>query len=99
MEITINNVTKNVRFTKPQQAIMERLIKGDRATFINTHWMSGGEFVWYCEDGDYSAKEFVGYKAFNGAMWAIRKAFNLTSEQENALYEEYIINPITTTKL
>lgn len=77
IDITLNGVTKKVNFTSPQARIMERLLSGEKVTMINTHWMSGGEFVWYNEDGYEWGKESVGYRAFNGAMYAIRNAFNL----------------------
>ena len=49
---------------------------------INTHYRSGGDFVWYDADGYSWSKEYVGYKAFWGAMYAVRKAFNLNRVDE-----------------
>ena len=91
MEIVFEGVKKSVNFTDPQAAIMRRLLQGERATFINTHWMSGGEFVWYDKDGNYWGKESVGYKAFNGAMRTITKVFSLNREAENRLYSQFIV--------
>lgn len=90
-QFTFNGVTKSVNFTEPQERIMMRLLSGERTTYIHTNRASGGEFVWVREDGDYENAECVGYKAFNGAMSAIKKAFNLTKEEETSLYKKYII--------
>ena len=53
--------------------------------------MSGGEFVWYDKEGYEYGANCVGVKAFNGAMWAIRKAFNLNDAQVDVLYNQYIV--------
>lgn len=90
-QITFNGVTKLVNFTEPQERIMMRLLSGEKTTYIHTNRASGGEFVWFRKDGDYENAECVGYKAFNGAMRAIKKAFNLTQEQEISLYNKYVI--------
>lgn len=91
LKITFEGETKSVNFTKPQAEIMERLLRGDKATYINTHRMSGGEFVWYDKEGYEYGVNCVGIKAFNGAMWAICKAFNLNNEQTIRLYNQYIV--------
>lgn len=91
MEIVFEGVKKSVNFTAPQAEIMRRLLRGEKATYINTHWMSGGEFVWYDKDGNYWGKESVGYRAFNGAMYAIRKAFSLNLEAVDRLYSQFIV--------
>lgn len=91
MDIVFDGVKKKVEFTLPQAAIIKRLQGGEKTTIVNAHRMSGGEFVWYKQDGDYSDKEFVGCRAFNGAMFAIRKAFSLNSEAENRLYSQFIV--------
>lgn len=91
LNITFNGETKAVNFTQPQAEIMMRLLRGDKVTYINTHRMSGGEFVWYDENGYECGANCVGVKAFNGAMWAICKAFNLNDEQTIRLYDQYIV--------
>lgn len=79
-----------VKFTKPQGRIVRRLLNGERVTYINQHWVSGGEFVWYHEDGDYTwGKESVGYRAYNGAMRAIINAFNMNREEQTKLYNNF----------
>lgn len=82
--------TAPVRFTKPQGRVVRRLLNGERVTYTNQHWRSGGEFVWYREGGDYSwGAESVGYRAFNGAMRAIIKAFNMDDEEQKKLYNHF----------
>lgn len=91
INITLGGQTKSVSFTTPQANIMEQLLRGRKATYINTHHISGGDFVWYEEDGNYWGASCVGYRAFNGAMQAIKKAFSLNRQQFNELYESYIV--------
>lgn len=91
IEIILNGESKQVNFTKPQANIMERLLKGEKTTMINTHYRSGGDFVWFDKDGNYFGAECVGWKAFNGAMYAIVKAFNLNNEQKKELYDKYFV--------
>lgn len=91
IKIQFEGQSKEVEFTKPQAWIVNQLQNGKRATMINTHHRDGGDFVWYDKDGYGGGAIFVGYKAFNGAMRAIVKAFNLTREQENRLYDNYIV--------
>ena len=94
INITINGVTKQVQFTEPQARIMKRLLNGEMATTINAHRMDGGDVVWYRKDGDYSwGAECVGWRAFNGAMLAIRNAFALDTKGEHQLYGTYIVEP------
>ena len=89
LNITFNGQTKSVNFTNPQAAIMRRLLNGEKVTMINTHHRDGGDFVWYRIDGNYFGAESVGYRAFNGACYAIRKEFGLNTEQMHKLYEQY----------
>lgn len=87
MNITLNGEMREVNFTKPQSAIVERLLKGEKVTTINTHRRDGGDFVWYREDGYYWGRECVGYRAFWCAMYAIRDAFGLA--RHDPFYEQY----------
>ena len=82
IQIKFRNEIKDIKFTDPQAKIVERLLRGDKVTMINTHYRSGGDFVWYDADGYSWSKEYVGYKAFWGAMYAVRKAFNLNRVDE-----------------
>ncbi|MCF2559443.1 hypothetical protein I6E23_05675 [Prevotella brevis] len=92
MKITVEfeGITKSVNFTEPQARIMQRLNRGEHATMVNTHYMSGGDFVWKEQSEEYGCKEFVGYRAFSGAMTAIIRAFNLDRDAEKRLYNKYI---------
>ena len=91
IQVIINGITKSVNFTEPQSRIMQRLMSGEKTTYIHTNRMSGGDFVWIREEGDYENAECVGYKAFNGAMRAIRKAFNLSDEDFSEIYRKYVV--------
>lgn len=90
MTVEFEGVSKSVNFTEPQAEIMKRLNRGERTTMINTHYVSGGEFVWKNRLEEFGCKEMVGYRAFNGAMFAIRKAFQLDRAAESRLYAKYI---------
>lgn len=82
LSVTINGETRQVSFTKPQARIMERLLSGKKVKVV------GDRLTWYPIGGfDY---EYVGCRAFNGAMWAIVDAFGMTSNQEHELYRMYL---------
>ena len=91
IRITLGNRSKEVNFTEPQARIMTRLLNGETTIWINTHRFSGGELVWYREDGDYSQAECVGIRAFNGMVRAIGKAFGLDRDATNELHFVYTI--------
>ena len=78
--MTINDETKMVAFTEPQERIMRRLLNGETATYY------GDTLVW--DDGNW--QECVGVRAFNTAMHNICKAFSLTHEEVDMLYDKYI---------
>lgn len=87
IDITIEGKTRKVSFTKPQARIMERLLRGEKVEMVNTHRMNGGDFIWVSKY-DY---EFVGYRAFWGAMKAIRDAFGF-GDHEYSFSEQYFNN-------
>jgi hypothetical protein len=65
----------NVKLTKAQQKIYDRLLAGEKVCNIHTHRQSGGEFVWVKKDGerpDYERTvwehEPVGYRCFWNMM-------------------------------
>ena len=90
INVTFKGVSKDVKFTDPQARVMERLLRGEKVTMINTHWMSGGEFVWYQPDGNYSwGKEYVGWRAYQGAMRTVEKAFNLKGEDADEWWNRF----------
>lgn len=90
MTVVFEGTTKMVNFTEPQARIMERLNRGEHATMINTHHISGGDFVWKEQIEKFGCLEYVGYRAFNGAMNAITKAFKLDRDAESRLYDMFI---------
>ena len=90
MKITFKGVEKEVNFTEPQAKIMKRLLNGEKVILINKHHLDGGELVWYNKDGNYYGAERVYYKPFNGAMYALEKAFENTTISD--FYSEYMIN-------
>jgi hypothetical protein len=62
-----------VRFTKPQQYVIDKLLRGDRLIVVNQHHKSGGQFAWK----NYGSSQIVlaghVYKAFYHIGWAIRR--------------------------
>lgn len=74
IEEFFNIITNNkIKFTKPQQAIVDRILKGDVLTVINKHYANGGEFMWLRQYSSYP--EYAGsvYKAFFNIAWQIEK--------------------------
>lgn len=65
--------TKEIDFTEPQARIVDRLLSGEKVTWINTHRRDGGDFVW----DNYWGNECVGYRAFTFAIYKIADAFGL----------------------
>jgi hypothetical protein len=65
--------TKYVKFTKPQRAIVDRLLKGAKLTVVNSHRMSGGEFMWVDYPGAYPSYAGKVYKAFFNIFYQIKK--------------------------
>lgn len=62
-----------LKFTPPQQKIVDKLLKGDRLTRINSHRLSGGEFMWKNVDCSYLEHAGKVYKAFFNIERSIEK--------------------------
>jgi hypothetical protein len=70
---SFKEIIKGVKFTPPQQKIVDKLLKGYTIRVINKHRMSGGEYVWKkpnSENLEYAGKI---YKAFWNVLYQIRK--------------------------
>ena len=66
-------LVKDIKFTPAQNKIVNRLIKGDQLWLLNSHRMSGGEWMWKnpnSENLEYAGKV---YKAFWNIFYQIRK--------------------------
>jgi hypothetical protein len=87
IDITFKGETKKVSFTDPQARIMQRLLNGEKVTFVNEHHRDGGDFVWYPIRG--FGYEHVGWRAFQGAMRAVEKAFGM-GDYDNSFSDQFI---------
>lgn len=67
--INFNGESKQVNFTKPQSEIIERVQKGGKMQYF------GNALLWV---GTY---EYVGVRALQGAMYAIEKAFGVSTSR------------------
>lgn len=63
----------NIRFTDPQQAIVDKLLRGWKLTTVNTHHMSGGDYMWIEYPGAEPSYAGRVYKAFWNIEYAIKK--------------------------
>lgn len=63
----------NIKFTKPQQAIVDKLLLGWKLTLVNTHHMSGGDYMWIKYPGAEPSYAGRVYKAFWNIEYAIKK--------------------------
>lgn len=63
----------NIKFTDPQQAIVDKLLRGWKLTTVNTHHMSGGDYMWIEYPGAEPSYAGRVYKAFWNIEYAIRK--------------------------
>ena len=68
-------ITENkIKFTKPQQVIVDHILRGDKLITVNQHHQSGGQMMWIRKgDTDPSYAGHV-YKAYQHMCWTIRKA-------------------------
>jgi hypothetical protein len=64
---------KNIKFTPPQQKIVDNLLDGYTIIIMNPHHMSGGEWMWKVPGSDYPRYAGHVYKAFWGVFHTIRK--------------------------
>jgi len=67
-----------VKFTKPQKYIVDKFLSGWKLTRVNTHHMSGGQYMWVSPYS--SSLQHAGhvYKAFHNIYWTIKKQTGIT---------------------
>ena len=73
----------NVKFTKPQQEIVGKLMDGWRLGIVNSHRMNGGEYMWVrpgYEGREGDGLEYAGkvYKAFHNISYAVYKQIGVS---------------------
>ncbi len=76
-------VIDGVKFTTPQQKIVDKLLQGYEIRVINRHRMNGGEMMWKnpnCEDLQYAGKV---YKAFFNVFYQIKKQNKIEFSSQN----------------
>ena len=66
-------LTHKIKFTKPQQDIVNKFIDGWRLTKVNTHHMSGGQYMWISPYSSYLQHAGHVYKAFHNIYRTIKK--------------------------
>ena len=70
---SFKEIIEGVKFTPPQQKIVDKLLNGYTIKVVNEHRMSGGEWMWKnpnSENLEYAGKV---YKAFWKVLYQIRK--------------------------
>ena len=70
----MKNYITGIKFTKPQQEIINRFLLGDKFVLVNAHHMNGGEYKWKTKNSN--CLEYAGkvYRAFQNIQWKIQKA-------------------------
>lgn len=81
-------LVKGVKFTPAQNKIVNRLIKGDQLWLLNSHRMSGGEYMWKTKYSD--SPQYAGrvYKAFWNIFYVIRKQKGIEVDFSIFLYRD-----------
>jgi|TARA_R110001606_G_C15403403_1_gene653620 hypothetical protein len=70
---------KEIKFTPPQQKVVDRIMKGYSIEVINRHHMNGGEMRWKHPDSEYLDPAGSIYKSFFNTMRKIDNE-NITSQ-------------------
>jgi len=65
--------TNKIKFTKPQQKIVDLILKGWKIWVVNEHRMNGGDWMWKSPHSSYP--EYAGkvYKAFWNIEYQVKK--------------------------
>lgn len=66
-----------VKFSEPQQRIVDKLLQGDKIVIVNQHRMNGGEYMWKEVESEYLKPAGHVYKAFWGIQYAIKEQAGL----------------------
>tara|TARA_R100001443_G_scaffold48503_1_gene60892 strand:- start:1218 stop:1484 length:267 start_codon:yes stop_codon:yes gene_type:complete len=65
-------VIEGVKFTPPQQKIVDKLLRGYEIRVVNRHRMNGGEMKWKEPNSEYLQYAGKIYKAFFNIFWQIK---------------------------
>lgn len=67
----------NIKFTTPQQAIVDQVLQGHKLVTVNQHHMSGGQIYWMRKGA--SDPSYAGhiYKAYVHMTWSVEKQTGL----------------------
>lgn len=85
MKVTIAEfqevITENkIKFTKPQQKIVDKLLRGDKLVVVNQYRINGGEFMWKDHNSSYLSYAGSVYKAFFNIFYQIKKQTGFTTD-------------------
>ena len=64
---------EGVKFTPPQQKIVDKLLSGYEIVVVNKHHLSGGEMMWKNPNSDYLEHAGKVYKAFYNVFYQIKR--------------------------
>ena len=72
-----------VKFTKPQQDIVDKLLAGWKLVLVNQHYANGGDFMW--KQPNYAYPTYAGrvYKAFFNIGYTIKKQTGIDFSMSN----------------
>lgn len=69
----LKEAIEGVKFTPPQQNIVNKLLDGYEIEVVNKHHMSGGQMMWKNPNSDYLEHAGKVYKAFFNVFYQIKK--------------------------
>ena len=64
---------EGVKFSAPQQKIVNKLLNGYETEVVNKHHMSGGQLMWKNPNSDYLEHAGKVYTAFFNVFYQIKK--------------------------
>ena len=70
----MKNYITGIKFTKPQQEIINRFLLGDKLVLVNAHYMNGGELKWKSNNSNYLDYAGKVYRAYQNIQRKIEKA-------------------------
>lgn len=66
-----------IKFTKPQKYIVDKFLNGWKLTRVNTHHMSGGQYMWVSPYSSSLQEAGHIYKAFHNIRRTIKKQIGI----------------------
>jgi len=64
---------EGVKFTKPQQKVVNEILRGYEIKVVNRHHVNGGQMMWWNPSTDYLEHAGKVYKAFFNVFYQIKK--------------------------